>query len=322
MRAAVYERYGAPEVVLVKEVAKPAPKDDEVLIRVRATTVTAADWRARSLNAPLGFGFMMRLVFGVTGPRKTILGTELAGDVEAVGAKVTEFKPGDAVFAYCGAHFGAHAEYICLPANSAIALKPASLGYDEAAALSFGGVTAIDFLGRAELKPGERVVVNGASGAVGSAAVQLAKHQGAHVTGVCSGANVELVRSLGADEVIDYTQRDFTEATAAYDVILDAAGTAPFSRCGKSLKEGGRLLLVLGALPDMLHGAWAGFTSSKRVFSGPSGESAEDLKRLAELATSGAYKPLIEQRYPLERIVDAHRLVDSGRKKGNVVVTT
>jgi NADPH:quinone reductase-like Zn-dependent oxidoreductase len=216
---------------------------------------------------------------------------------------------------------GCHAEYKCMPEDGSVALKPASLSYDEAAALSFGGTTALDFFRRGKLQRGEKVLVNGASGGVGTAAVQLARHFGAEVTGVCSTANVDLVKSLGANQVIDYTKEDFTENGETYDVIVDTAGTAPFSRSKGSLKKGGRLLLVLGGLTDMLQVPWVSLTSSKRVIAGPAAERAEDLRFLAELAEAGEYKPVIDRRYPFERIAEAHRYVDQGHKRGNVVIT-
>ncbi len=321
MKAIIYERYGGPDVVELKEVAKPTPKDNEVLIKIYATTVTTGDWRARSLNVPAGFGLMSRLFFGVSRPRQPILGTELAGKIESVGKDVSKFKVGDQVFAFSGAGMGCHAEYKCMPEDGAVALKPANLTYDEAAALSFGGITALNFFRRGKLQRGEKVLVNGASGGVGTAAVQLAKHFGADVTGVCSTANVELVRSLGATHVIDYTKEDFTKNGETYDVIVDTVGTAPFSRSKDSLKDGGRLLLVLGGLPDMLQIPWVSMTSSRKVIAGPAAERAEDLRFLAGLAEAGEFKPVIDRRYPLEQIAEAHRYVDTGRKKGNVIIT-
>jgi NADPH:quinone reductase-like Zn-dependent oxidoreductase len=321
MRAVVYERYGPPEVLELRDLPKPTPKDDEVLIRTHATTVTSGDWRARSLDVPFGFGLISRLVFGVVRPRQPILGTELAGVVESVGRDVTRFKAGEAVFVFGGARMGCYAEYRCLPQDGALALKPANLSFGEAAALSFGGTTALHFFRSGNLKSGERVLVNGASGGVGTAAVQLARHFGADVTGVCSTANVDLVRSLGAHHVIDYRKEDFARNGQTYDVVVDTAGTAPFSRCRGSLREGGRLLLVLGRLPDMLQVPWVSMTTRQRVVAGPASERPEDLRFLAKLAESGEYKPVIDRRYPLEQIVEAHRYVDTGRKRGNVVIT-
>ncbi len=321
MKAAVYEKYGPPDVVESREVEKPTPKDNEVLIRIHATTVTSGDWRVRSLNLPAGFGLLGRLVFGITRPRQPILGSELAGKIEARGKSVSKFKVGDEVFAFDGARMGCHAEYKCVAEDGALAPKPPNLTYEEAAALAFGGSTALDFFKRAKLKREDKVLVNGASGAVGTAAVQLAKHFGAHVTGVCSTANLELVRSLGATPVIDYTQEDFTQNGETYDIIVDTVGTAPFSRCKNSLKDGGRLLLVLATLPDMLLIPWASMTSCKKVIAGPAAERAEDLRFLAQLAEAGEFKPVIDRRFPFEQIVAAHRYVDTGRKKGNVVIT-
>ena len=321
MKAIVYEQYGPPEVLQLKEVDKPTPQDNEVLIKTHATTVTSGDWRVRSLNVPVGFGLIMRLVFGVSRPKQPILGTELAGIVESVGKEVRKFKVGDPVFAFSDAAMGCHAEYKCMPEDGAVALKPPNLTYDEAAAISFGGTTALDFIKRGKLQSGEKVLVNGASGAVGTAVVQLAKYFGADVTGVCSTANLEMVRSLGASHVIDYTKEDFTRNGETYDVIVDTAGTAPFSRCKASLKERGRLLLVLAGLPDMLQIPWVSMTSRKKVIAGPASARAEDLRFLAGLAEAEEFKPVIDRRYPFEQIAEAHRYVDTGRKKGNVVIT-
>ena len=321
MKAIVYTRYGSPDVLQLKEVAKPAPNDSEVLIKTYATTVTSGDWRVRSLNVPAGFGLIIRLVLGVSRPKQPILGTELAGVVESVGKDVGKFKVGDPVFAFSDAAMGCYVEYKCMPEDGAVALKPANLTYDEAAALSFGGITALDFFRRGKLQSGEKVLINGASGGVGTAAVHLARHFGADVTGVCSTANVELVRSLGAGHVIDYTKEDFTQNGETYDVIVDTAGTAPFSRSKASLKERGRLLMVLGGLPDMLQIPWVSMTSSKKVIAGPAAGRAEDLRFLAGLAAAGEFKPVIDRRYPFEQIAEAHRYVDTGRKKGNVIIT-
>ena len=320
MKAIVCERYGSPEVLKVKEVEKPTPLNNEVLIKIYATTVTSGDWRVRSLKVPTGFGSIMRLVLGISRPRQPILGSELAGVVELAGKDVSKFKVGDSVFAFSDFAMGCHAEYKCIPENGAIALKPTNLTYDEAAALSFGGMTALDFFNRAKLQHGESVLINGASGAVGTAAVQLARHFGAEVTGVCSTSNLELVRSLGAHHVIDYTKEDFTQNGETYDIIVDTVGTAPFNRSKASLNEGGRLLMVLAGLPDMLQALGVSMTSSKKVVAGPAATRAEDLRFIAQLAETGVFKPVIDRRYSFEQIVEAHRYVDTGRKKGNVVI--
>lgn len=321
MKAMVYERYGSPDVLRQKDVIKPSPRDNEVLIKIHAATVTSADCRLRSLNLPTGFGLVSRLVFGITKPRQPVLGSELAGEIESIGKNVSRFKIGDPVFALSGFGMGAHAEYKCIPEDGAVALKPSNLSFEEAAAMPFGGTTALDFLRRGQLKTGEKVLVNGASGSVGTAVVQLAKHFGAEVTGVCSAANMDLVRSLGAAHVIDYAREDFTHNGTAYDLIIDTAGSAPFSRSKDSLKEGGRLLLVLAGLPSMLPIPWVSLTTSKRIIAGPATERAEDLQFLAELARLGEFRPVIDRRYWFEQIPQAHRYVDTGRKKGNVVVT-
>jgi NADPH:quinone reductase-like Zn-dependent oxidoreductase len=321
MRAAVYTRYGPPEVVRITDVPKPVPLPDEVLVRVHATTVTSADRRMRSLDMPRGFGLLSRAFVGVTGPRKRVLGTELSGVVEAVGDGVTGFSAGDPVLAFCGARMGCHAEYRCVPADGPIAAKPANLSHGEAASLSFGGTTALDFFRRGKLRAGERVLVNGASGGVGTAAVQLARYFGAEVTGICSAANAELVLSLGAARVIDYTVEDFPRNGETYDVIVDTVGNAPFSRSRGSLAEGGRLLMVLGSLGEILASPWAALTGSRRIVAGPAAERPEDVRFLAGLAASGAFRAVIDRDFPLERIVDAHRYVDTGRKRGSVIVT-
>lgn len=320
MKAIAYTKYGSPDVLQIQEFAKPTPKDNEILIRIYATTVTSGDWRLRSLEMPSGFGLISRLVFGVSKPRQPILGTELAGEVESIGKDVRNFKVGDRVFAFSSFLMGCYAEYKCMPEDGMVALKPPNLTYEEAAALSFGGTTALDFLRRANLQQGEKVLVNGASGGVGTAAIQLAKHFGAEVTGVCSTANLELVRSLGVDRAIDYTKEDFTKNGETYDIIMDTVGNAPFSRSKNSLKEKGRLLLVLAGLPEMLQSPWVSVTSNKKVIAGPVDERVEDLRFLASLAEAGEFKPVIDRCYPFEQIAEAHRYVDTGRKRGNVAI--
>jgi NADPH:quinone reductase-like Zn-dependent oxidoreductase len=321
MRAAVYERYGPPEVVSIREVATPTPKEDEVLIRIRATTVSTGDWRARSLEMPPGFAPFGRLAFGLSRPRQPILGTELSGVVESVGSGVTTFTAGDEVFAFADASMGAHAEFRAIKAAGLVARKPANLSFEQAAALCFGGMTMLSYFRRGMLAAGERVLVNGASGTVGSAAVQLARHAGAEVTAVCSAANVELVRSLGAQHVIDYTATDFTANGKQYDIIVDAVGNAGYARVRRSLAPGGRLLVVLGGLGDLLRSPLTGRFSGHRVVAGPAIARVEELHQLAAIATTGAFTPLIDQTLPFERIVEAHRRVESGRKRGSVVLT-
>jgi len=320
MKAVMCRRYGPPEVLRLEDVPKPAPKAGEVLIRIEATTVTSGDWRVRSLEVPRGFGLMSRLALGLTGPRQPILGTELAGDIEALGQGVRRFRVGDPVFAFSDMTMGGHAEYLCLPEDGAVAPKPTNLSFDEAASLPFGGMTALNFLHRGGIQRGDRVLVVGASGAVGVAAVQLARHFGGEVTGVCSTRNVELVRSLGANQVVDYTREDFTKGGQRYDILMDTTGTAPFARSRHLLSEGGRLLVVLGDLEALLQAPWVSMTSGRRVIAGPATTRRDDLLLLGALAESGALKPVIDRRYPLEEIVEAHRYVDTGRKRGSVVI--
>ncbi len=321
MRAAVFEHYGPPAVVTLKDVPQPQPAANEVLIKIHATTVSAGDWRIRSLSVPSGFGVLVRLAFGVFKPRKRILGMELSGEIIAIGNKVTKFSVGDRVIAFTGGRLGCHAEFIALPEDAAIAPKPPGLSDIEAAALMFGGTTALDFLrDKGKLQPGERVLINGASGAVGSAAVQLAKHFGAEVTGVCGTANVELVSSLGADHAIDYTTTDFLANGERYDIIFDAVGNADWARAANALTERGRLLMVVASLPAMLRVPFVSKANGKKAIAGTAAERAEDVRLLAELAATGAYKPMIDRVYPFDEIVDAHARVESRRKRGSVVV--
>lgn len=320
MRAAMCRAYGPPDVVRIEEVERPEPKSNEVLIRIRATTVSSGDWRIRSLSVPRGMGFMVRAVFGFARPRQPILGTELCGEIVATGKDVTELKPGDAVVAFPSVPNGCHAELRTMKATDRIVRKPARLSVEEAAAMCFGGATALDFLrDRAKLKAGEHLLVIGASGALGTAAVQLAKHFGAGVTGVCSAANLDLVRSLGADRVLDYTREDYRRGGETYDVIFDAVGEASFKTHEALLKPRGRLLLLAAGLPEML-GAIGRKRHGKRVIVGPSSNTRENLDYLAALAEAGAYRPAIDQVFPFERIADAHARVESGRKRGSVVV--
>ena len=320
MKAITYSKYGAPGVVAIAEVPKPLPGRRDVLIRIHATTVTTADSRARSLQMPGGFGLLARLVFGIFGPRKPVLGTELAGVVEAVGDAVTRFAPGDEVLAFPGGRYGAHAEYRTIAEDGLIVKKPANLGFEEAASLAFGAANALSFLRKAAVQRGDHVLVVGASGNVGSAAVQLAKHLGAQVTAVCSTANLELVRSLGADRVIDYTREDFAQARDRYDLIVDTTGTATLPRCEPSLRQNGRLVAIQGSLRQMLGLERAPRKTGKKVIGGVSAVTRADLELLAELAERGILRPVIDRCYPFEEAAAAHAYVDTGRKRGSVVL--
>lgn len=321
MTAAVVERYGGPDVVQIKQIPKPVVKDNEILVAIRATTVSRGDARVRGLNVPYGFGVMAPLALGFGGPRTSVLGTEFAGTVEAVGGKVQRFKVGDAVFGFPGSAMGCHAQYRTIAEDGPVALKPANVTFEQAAALSFGGSTALDFLQRAKLKEGERILINGASGCVGIAAVQIAKVMGAHVTAVCSADNAELLRSFGADVVIDYAAQDFTKNGETYEVIMDNAGDSPYARCKDSLRAKGRLLLVAGDLPGILYSIWTNLFSDKSVVAGPASEKPELIYRLADMAAAGQYRSCIDRTLPLQQIAEAHAYVDGGHKKGSVVIS-
>ncbi len=320
MKAVFVPRYGPPEVIEFREVPLPSPGAGELRIRVLAAAVTAGDWRLRSGLMPRGFGPLRGVALGFGGPRKGILGTDAAGVIDAVGSGVSRFQVGDPVLAFPGFAMGSHAEFLVMRANGCVAPKPAHLSFEDAVALPFGGMTALDFLRRGKVKAGERVLVNGASGNVGAAAVQISKHLGAHVTAVCSSNNADLVGSLGADEVIDYTRCDFAAGKESYDVVLDCVGNAPYPRVKRVLKPHGRLLALLADLSTLLGAAFVGGKDSHRVIAGPASERAVDLMTITELAEQGKFRPVIDQRFPFERMVDAYRVVDSGRKKGSVIV--
>ena len=315
MKAAVYTQYGAPEVLQIKAIAKPSPKDNEILIKIHATAVNSADIRLRKADP-----FPVRFIFGLFKPKKTVLGGVLSGEIEAVGKNVRSFKVGDAVFGSAFPHFGAYAEYVSLPETSPLAIKPANISHLEATSLPFGGMTAFHFLQKANIQPGQKVLIYGASGAVGSAAVQIAKSFGAEVTGVCSTANVELVKSLGADHVIDYTKTDFAKTGEQYDVVYETVNKASFSSCIAAVKNNGTLLLGAAMLGGMLRGAWTSMTSNKKVIAGVAAETSEAVRFLKKLAENGQMKAVLDKKYAFEQIAEAHTYVDKGHKKGNVVI--
>ena len=320
MKAIIYTQYGPPEVMQIVELDKPVPKDDEILIKTHASTVTSGDWRARSLILPRGFGWMARLMFGITKPRNPILGTEIAGEVEAIGMDVTKFAVGDEVFANNDTGMGCSVEYKCMPQDGAVVLKPAALFYDEAAAMSFGGATALIFFRRGNLQSGEKVLINGASGGVGTAAVQLAKHFGAEVTAVCSAANEELVRSLGADHVIDYTSTDFTQNGETYDVIIDILGRSSFSQCKVSLTPHGTYFLVSFKMKPVLQTLWTKYFGGKRVMATFGSDKAADLLEAKELIEAGKIAPIVDKTFPLAQAAKAHRYYESAERAGGVAI--
>jgi NADPH:quinone reductase-like Zn-dependent oxidoreductase len=320
MKAAVYRKFGPPDVLHIEEMPRPTPGRTDVLIKVHASTVSAADYRARSRKVPRGLGMLAAVGLGVFRPRHPVLGMDAAGVVEAVGQDVTKFQVGDEVIAMLGAKFGGHAEYVRLSQDGAITAKPRTMTFDEAVTLPFGGLTARAFLDRAAIKPGSTVLVNGASGAVGTATVQLAKHMGARVTGVCSSANGELVTSLGADRIIDYTSVDFAAEGITYDVIVDCVGNAPFEKVEALIKPGGALLLVIADLKGLLLAPWRSRKSGKLVHGGNVPNRSEDLAFLVQLAEAGQYQAVIDRSYELSDIVEAHSFAETGHKKGNVVL--
>ena len=321
MKAMLYTKYGPPHVLQLKEVEKPIPKDNEVLIRIYATTVTAGDCELRRFDMPILFWLPIRIYMGILKPRIKILGQELAGEIESVGKEVKLFEKGDQVFAAADARFGAYAEYKCLPSTQVMALKPADMTYDEAAGVPVGGLNALHFLRKAKIQRGQNVLIYGSTGSIGTFAVQLAKYFGAEVTGVCSTRNLEFVKSLGADRAIDYTKEDFSKTGETYDVIFDTIGKSSFSRSKRSLKKKGCYLLANPGLSQTARGLWTSMTSSKKVIMALASYRTQDLVFLKELMEAGKLKPVVDRRYPLEQMAEAHRYVEKGHKRGNVVIT-
>lgn len=318
MKAARVDRYGPPEVVRVRDVPVPQIKENEILIGVHAATMSSGDWRMRSGTFPDGMAIMGRLAMGLRGPRQKVLGNDLSGVVTGVGPAVTRFAVGDAVIAQTS---GTHAEFAAVSENGAVARKPENLGFEQAAAMGFGGGTALHFFKKGGLRAGDHLLVNGASGSVGSAMVNLGTHFGADVTAVCSAGNTGMVRALGADHVIDYATEDFTEGGARFDLIADIVGTAPYSRAKAALKPGGRFLIILGDVKALMGFVRPDKALGHQVIGGVAAESGEVLAELTRIAEAGKFSPAIDSTYKLDGIVAAHRRVETGRKRGNVVVT-
>ena len=330
MKASIYTEYGTPDVLHLAEVAQPTPRANEILIHIHATTVNFGDLMGRNFkavtprtfNMPFFFWLPAKLAFGLNKPRNPILGSEFAGEVAAIGDAVTRFKPGDQVFGYRGEKMGAYAEYACLPEDGTVAIKPANLTYEEAAVMPYGAIMALSLLRKADLQPGQKVLINGASGGIGSAAVQLAKHFGAEVTGVCSTPRLDFVKSLGADYVIDYTREDFTQNGATYDLIFDILGKTSFSRCTKSLKPNGILLFASFKMKQLLQMVWTSRSNGRKVICALAPGNGTDLLTIKELIEAGKIKASIERCYPLAQAAEAHRYVEQGHKQGRVVITT
>ncbi|MGL1890665.1 MAG: NAD(P)-dependent alcohol dehydrogenase [Spirochaetaceae bacterium] len=316
MKAIIFKEYGSPDVLKLEEVEKPIPNDKEILIKNYATSVSSGDWHLRKADP-----FVIRLFFGLTKPKNSILGFVFAGEIESVGKDVTKFKQGDKVYGTTGMAFGAYAEYLSIPEDAVVSIKPTNMTYEEAVSIPFGGNTALHYLRKGNIKQGQNVLIYGASGALGTAAIQLAKYFGANVTGVCSTSNIDLVRSLGADDVIDYTKEDITDRTEKYDLIFDTVGKSSYGWSIKSLNKRGSLVLAAASVSQTFRGIWSTITSSKSVVSGVMKETAEDLVFFKGLIESGQIKCVIDRTYVLADIPEAHRYVEQGHKKGNLVIT-
>lgn len=321
MKAIVCTKYGPPDVLELQELEKPIPKDNEVLIRVRAATVTAGDCEIRRFDLPVLFWLPLRIYLGIRKPRINVLGQELAGEIESVGKNVKQFRKGDQVFSATTARFGAYAEYICLPDKIPMLKKSGNMSYDEAATIPTGGFNALDFLRRGNARSGQKILIYGAAGSIGTLAVQIAKTFGAEVTAVDSTAKLDTLLAIGADRVIDYTKEDFTGNGETYDLIVDVVGRSPFSGSLKSLSEDGCYVIGNPGLLHMIRGLWASVSGGKKVINALAKYRIEDLQFLKELIETGKIKAVIDRRYPLERLAEAHRYVETGEKTGNVVIT-
>lgn len=323
MKAILHTKYGPSDELQLKEVEKPIPKDNEILVRIYATTVTTTDCNVRNFTfVPGSFRFPARMHFGFRKPKINILGIDFAGEIEAIGKDVKKFKEGDRVFGSSGSKLGGHAEYKCMPEDGVLAIKPANMTYEEAAAIPLAGNTALFFIrDLGKVQAGQKILIHGASGAIGTYAVQLASYYGAEVTGVCSTTNAEMVKSQGADKVIDYTKEDFTRSGETYDVIFDVVGKITFSQCKSSLKQNGIYLENLLQLQDIPKIIWTSIIGGKKIKGGVSIESIENLNFLLELIESGKLKPVIDRSYPLEQTAEAFKYVEKGHKKGTVVIT-
>ncbi len=315
MKAIELTKYGAPEFLQMTEVEKPSPKDNEILIKIHATSVSSGDARMRRADP-----YIIRLIFGFKRPRKAVLGVVVAGEIEAVGNSVSNYHVGDQVFGSSGMNFGAHAEYVVVKEDAVLAQKPANITYEEAAAIPFGATASMHFLRIAKIQQGQKVLIYGASGALGTMAVQLAKNYGAEVTAVCSTSNIELMKSLGADEVIDYTKEDFTKNGKIYDVIFDTVGKSSIRKALRSLKKEGQLLLASAGIGTIIGGSIRSMFMSKKIVSGVIKETTEDMNFFKQEIENGKLKAVIDRIYTLKQIVEAHTYVDQGHKKGNVVI--
>ena len=325
MKAIVYKKYGPPDVLQFKEVEKPTPKDKEILISIHATTVNFGDLFARDItykkfSMPAPLYLIVKIVFGIRKPKKTILGSEFSGNVEAVGKDVTLFKKGDEVFGYVGMNMGCYAEYICIPEEGSVALKPVNMTHEEATTVPYGGIMALALLKKMNIQQGQKILIIGASGGIGSAAVQIAKaHYGAEVTGVCGTARLGFVKKLGADKVIDYTQEDFTKSGETYDIIFDIMNKSSFRRCKKSLEKNGRYILASFGLRQVFQMLRTKLIGRKKVICSMAFE--EDLDSVKELVDAGKIKAVIDKSFPLEKTAEAHRYIEEGNKKGHIVIT-